>query len=234
MAKLALGVRKLGQKNIYPTPERLEVRKLVSDAILSIPNHAEYFSLRLGEARNAWEESGDDSKYDYTRFSIFETLRHLPSPEIIDLLGSNLHDSEWPYDPAKYGDSMPVVPNACLSVYALVDLLEDPPSTNGRGSGLHVIFADLSTWQLWFEQVKAGTRTFRFKNDPENYTLKGAVSDARVPSPGSPRSVRTDEPATVSPAISAEESPSRIPLIAAFVVLAVAAGWWLWSRQSQN
>lgn len=38
--------------------------------------------------------------------------------------------------------------------------------------------ANIEPWRLWYAQVKAGTRTFRFKDDPQEYNLDGPVGRA--------------------------------------------------------
>jgi hypothetical protein len=39
----------------------------------------------------------------------------------------------------------------------------------------------LGTWRLWYEQVKAGTRAFRFEGDPREYRLADPPSARQRP-----------------------------------------------------
>jgi len=58
------------------------------------------------------------------------------------------------------------MPSCSLAVVALHNLgLENPPVNTSYADYRN----DLRTWQLWFEQVRAGNRTFSFKADKKVY-----------------------------------------------------------------
>ncbi len=84
---------------------------------------------------------------------------------------------------------------------------------------------NVEPWRLWYAQVKAGTRTFRFKDDPQEYNLDGPVQVAAVAP--SPRKDSSDAPV---PTESGRTFPW--PLIGSLSALAAAAGWYFFRRKS--
>jgi hypothetical protein len=83
---------------------------------------------------------------------------------------------------------------------------------------------EMLTWRLWYEQVKAGNRTFRFEGDPQEYNLQGPVRvSATAPAVGRP-------PRNQAPAPAAEEPPAtRSPALAALsMALAAALAFVIW------
>lgn len=211
-------------------PEHLEVVSAAKAAILQTENHAAIFSQILEESKAVWKTTGADHDFDKIRSQVFKTLSQLPSPQVVELLGSMLTDTEWPIHPLKHGDSSVAPSNARLSVYALQNLLDDPPATHGKGSMAHLIIAEFPVWQLWFDHVKAGSRTFRFKGDPKPYNLKGVAPVERASTPLQSKTPQAPELEKVE----AKLAPSRswIPLALSIIALLVAGGWLLKSRRT--
>ncbi len=88
---------------------------------------------------------------------------------------------------------------------------------------------DIELWRIWYEQVKAGNRTFQFEGDPKHYNLEGPV--AKAIEPASLARPRKDGPAEDSSPVAAEE-PSRFPVgvLAAAVALLGVAVWFAMTR----
>ncbi len=171
--RLALGVWKLGQKSIYPLEERFDVRQEVVNSIISIPRHGDYLQAIIDKEREAWQ-SGKAHRYDDVRLRIIHTFEVIPSLESVRVLGELLSDdSGVPYPHGEDPGTSSPPENPIYAQEALTVLLDDPPADGRQSVPLHIREDDLKTWQLWFEQVKAGTRTFRFKGDPQPYTLEG-------------------------------------------------------------
>jgi hypothetical protein len=223
-------VRVAGRGAKYMEAAHFEVVAAAQEAILRDENHAKKFSEILDESKERWEKNHRDNEFDRTRTEVFKTLSHLPSPQVVELLGSMLNDTEWPIHPFEHGDASVAPSNARLSVFALQELLEDPPATHGKGSMGHLIVAEFPVWQLWYDHVKAGSRTFRFKGDPRPYNFKGVAPVARSSTPLPSKLPTPAEPVEAIP----EVAPSRswLPLALSSLVLLGAGAWLLKSRRA--
>ncbi len=119
-------------------------------------------------------------------------------------------------------------PNGMLAAQALANLIESPPLQKDPEGYFE---SDVHPWQLWYEQVKAGTRTFRFKGDPQEYSLAGPVDQAREPATTRP----AKPPVPAETGIAAEEpagSGFSWPILLAALAVC-GAGVWLVLRGRQ-
>ncbi|MCW1925656.1 hypothetical protein OKA05_24065 [Luteolibacter arcticus] len=167
------------------------------DLLLSIPGHAEWFGKEI-KAMTDNEINRTGLQFEGGRGWYFQTLSHLQSPETVKVLGAQLFDERSPFEgPINEAEWMP---SSCFAVISLHNLgLENPPVKSKNPDHRN----DVRSWQLWFEQVRAGTRTFSFKGDKTIYSLAGPVSTALDPSearPGSPQP--GPDSASVSPGSS--------------------------------
>jgi hypothetical protein len=188
-----------------------------------MPGHAEYYGHRILEPyRVAKRSLGDPDAYSpamasYRNESLygFDTLRYLPSPETVRVLGDMLSE-EWK-SPIPVQDGMMENPLAHYALRALAQLpLESKPAQTSADDHLE---KDLRSWQLWYEQVKAGTRTFRFKGDPKEYSFRDSrISAIDGAATGRSRTRPGQEPAAVSKE-SGEGAPVAVIVIAALFVL---------------
>ena len=138
-----------------------------------------------------------------------------------------MRDDEDP-TPGDSADSQMNHSTAVMVQGSLQDLLEDPPATARRA---HEARANLRIWREWYEEVKAGRRTFRFKGDPQEYTLDGPVAEARVPKVES-RTIKPDEVRRADANETPESEPPTpwLPLFATLAVLAAAGFWYVRNR----
>lgn len=170
---LGKGLYKTSLPSIYVVGDRLGVRAKLQRALLNIPGHAEYYGneiRRLTEIEIAGSEARE-------RVWAYETLAELPSAETVKVLGELVFDDRDPWKSWPPSDGGKPLPNTTRSVLALNRLgIKNAPSKN-------IAFdeADIHTWQLWFEQVKAGTRTFSFEGDDRVYSLASATRQTRPP-----------------------------------------------------
>ncbi len=141
----------------------------------------------------------------------FAVLKQLPSPQVVDLLGRLLEDDRdpWVVIPAGEVAAGRPPPNSYLAARTLnqigiegVPLIE--PLRNDRD---HEAARD--QWKLWYAQVKAGNRTFRFKGDPRDYNLDGPLPEVAVAT--RPRKTGLPEG---KPGSSAAEEGRRLPWLA--------------------
>lgn len=167
-----------------PDPRWQRCYYLAQDAIISIPGHARYFTDKLEEMRPTREES---EYYRYRGWYFYDTFPHMPSPEMIQVLGTYLddfRDSNSPNLPLEKrtvmidshnpNESNRKTPNAWRATYALSNIgLRDLPqhpemrSPHSKGS--------IDNWRkarAWYQEVKSGQRTFSFKGKSVEYRFK--------------------------------------------------------------
>jgi len=237
---LAACVKKTSMSTIFQSDERWEVHYAAQKALVTIPGHAEYYEKRIKEAQkkveslDGWAQGKAKSELLNEQRLAFEKLAFMPSPETVRVLGDFLSDP-WGLRPnAKPGqnysdDAEGLSPNASRAVSALAKLPLEVRSVQTAPDQTSY-WNDIDVWKLWYEQVKAGTRTFRFKGDPQNYSLTGPVSEALEPKGGERAAASKDVP--VAPA-EAEKKVTGLavwPLAIAGVLLA-AAVWSVMRRK---
>lgn len=240
--KLGQWIRQLNSARNTEKGDR-PVFRAAQSALISIPGHAEYYANRINEN---YEKALKDAKrsntkylsFDYEWSSCFQTLRHLPSPETVRVLGEMLDDMRITHlndsHPKDWRPSGPSPPHGTLAARVLTDMeLSGAPMKQPKGlfrdeidkmTAEEYYNMDVEPWRLWYAQVKAGTRTFRFKNDPQEYSLDGPVRMAVAPS--SPRE-NTDD---ANPAEETSRS-SPWPLIGSLLALAAAGGWYVFQKK---
>lgn len=173
----------------------IEVYKRVQEILISTPGHAEYFGRKIAKTpRNS------DRNYWY------QYLANMPSPETVRVLGELLaDDSERPEladDDSNLEAYMMAMPNSDRAVEALTKLLDNPPP---NGFPDYIFSRDLETWRNWYEDVKSGRQTFRFKGDPVHYDLREPSKRSEV----LPNTSRSGKRADTSDETGASQSPER-------------------------
>ena len=106
------------------------------------------------------------------RTLFMDTMHHLPSPEMLQLLGRHLYD-ERDKSPKEF-DYLGASSNADYACGALLQIglkTSPPPRQTGRGPVEGAMY-DKDLWQLWWEQVQAGTRSFSFVGQDVEYRFK--------------------------------------------------------------
>lgn len=181
---LSFCLLRLGAENSTPpVAHQRELYLKCQAALLAIPGHAEYHLKRINFARGKGEAveelrpgHGFDSilsDSDFADISSFETLIRLPSPETVSVMGQFLNDAEKTSERLMFrhfpGATGPL-PYGHLAAVALGEMIENPPVAMGTD---FVYSRDIDFWRLWFEEVKVGSRPFRFKGDRREYTLAG-------------------------------------------------------------
>lgn len=186
-------------------PEPRPVYRAACDALISFPDHVEYFrksleaaiALELAEAGGAPRTISDD----FERPHLFQIMEELRSPNIVGLLGEMLEDERNPWKDTPRSDVGFPATNATYATQALTHLgIDGLPEISLKGMQNRA--AAKEQWKLWFAQVKAGTRTFRFKDDPQEYNLQGPVGAplAKVPDTSLSRlTSKTPAPPSPSP-----------------------------------
>jgi hypothetical protein len=108
-----------------------------------------------------------------------QTLNHLHSPEGVRVLG-DLLSNEW----VPPGNETAVASEkfAPLSVSARVALQKFPLLNKPFKDPITMQnVADANAaWQFWYEQIKAGNRTFRFEGDATEYDPNGPAAKQKL------------------------------------------------------
>jgi hypothetical protein len=204
--------RGLGRKKEELTPETKELYDAAVRTLLAIPGHAEWSGKEIkAMTDDAVNRTG--LQFEGRREWHFETLSQLQSPETVKVLGEQLFDDRSPFKGPP--NDAEWIPSSNFAVSALHKLgLDNAPVKS--------IYADprndLRTWQLWFEQVRAGTRTFSFKGDKTIYSLTGPVSTALDPSEVRPAA---PQPAPGSASVSPGSSNPSVWIALSLAVVAL-------------
>lgn len=158
-----------------------EIRPVAWARLQQIPDFPDRILHHVTETRKKWQ-AGEVGlvTYDRARGWGLSPLGKLPVPASVRVLGEFLYDDELPghaseLEAAMNGGSRP---NNMIAIRALGRLVEKPPV---QGDPENYTRDDVRAWQLWFEQVKAGNRTFRFKGNPQEYNLAGPALEALAP-----------------------------------------------------
>lgn len=227
MSLRAEGIHRHGKSN-YMALQR---------ALLSIPGHAQYFADAIRREQAAVKHIpfnvGERITYDRNRdWYIRETLRHLPSPETIRVLGEFLSDDLDKPEPAKPGEDWDNYPaNSVLSAQALVKIgLRNPPSTQAYQDEKNIML-----WREWYAKVKSGELAFSFdgQNVEYRFNADGSVTQRPYlgPTDNSSTQPEKSEPSATPPASVEKTIPWYFWLGGA---LALLSGLWLWLKRTSH
>lgn len=190
----ALSIGSKGEMN----DQEVEVYGRIQKILLETPGYAEFYRDRINAARAKYDdvmETGDVSEAAYYRTAWsdsqngFSAMRHLPSVETVRVLGDFLADDRGrtvlPPN-ASLDDKQHAameIPNSDAATKTLqaLPILSKPFKTRSPDYFVAGETAScLDSWRLWYEQIKAGTRTFRFEGDPQEYDLNGPASKEKL------------------------------------------------------
>ena len=248
---LSLGLRNMGYRKTLSNhgAEVERMYQLIQATLLAIPGHAEYYRDDINKARAKFEEAlkgGDETLIGETRQYLagkllfdFPTLDHLPSVETVRVLGEFLSDErgyvKMPEHPTLEDlttdvSGSPVFRRAAASLGKLPIVNKPiPASTQFRTPD------DVRPWKQWYEQIKAGNRTFRFEGDATEYDLNGPASKdtlvrvARAMKRDAERTGGQRKSSTVAgsdSAVAVLTQPVSIAWILTGLALVAGAGWY--------
>ena len=239
--KLGAGLRRYTYGASFPPlrDQIVEVRNELRQTLLSMPGHADYFAKRLREADARLTGAKTNSERGHFRHLLtteqqycFQTPGLLPSAESVRVLGKYLFDEKgmvrkvvandprgWQSRQYDAGFS----PNSSYALRAIAKLpIVSPPVPTRKHSAV-IYDEDIDPWRVWYQQVKAGKRTFRFEGDPLEYSLAGPVVKAADPAVVRPNPGLSDPTAEGHPS---EEKPfPLVPLVSAGFLFVLAL--WL-------
>jgi hypothetical protein len=246
--RLGLGLRYYSYGAVFPPLEDQmgKVRDELKQALLAIPGNADFFANRLREAEARLDEAKTNSERGALRSQltseqadVFKTLGLLPSAESVRVVGEYLFDEEGmvpkedPNDSRQRGSRQydrGYSPNSAYALQAIAKLPLVSPPVPTRKNNFAIYDEDIEAWRLWYEQVKAGKRTFRFEGDPQEYNLAGPVTKTAAPAMDRSQPTSANQP---SQEVMAKPSElAMIPLAGASALLALAI--WLVTKKKRS
>ena len=98
--------------------------------------------------------------------------------------------------------------------------IKNAPGTKGK----YASNADLATWRLWWEQVRAGNRTFSFEGQDIEFRLKksGEIERLTPSDTSSLNHSRNSVPATAEAVVTERGGNGKVFIISAICLLTAA------------
>lgn len=179
-------------------------------ALLAIPGHAKFYQDQIEQTRTFLkhyetltrdqqrrmeedylerrEDLGSLLNYHGVRQNVFKILGLLPSPESVAVLGHFLEDPEGRDGKDVLGnpifngsDVIPSAPNCGKAYFALGKLgIEHPPIPQTVSEDVRLNQERTDAWKQWWSEIKAGTRTYRFKGSPIEYGADGPATPEQI------------------------------------------------------
>ena len=174
---LGEGVRKMGDPSIYHLrKETTPVYVATQQKLISIPGHAEYFGKRIRDAYAPLKtpnpgvaicDAQNEMMYS------FGTLKNLPSPETVKVLGGMLSET-WRMEPPPPLDGDYTYTPSSLALSAVASALiqmpfREPPNMPIVMAGEDPEVVMVHPWQSWWKEIKSGERSFSFKGQKVEY-----------------------------------------------------------------
>lgn len=241
--KLGQALRGSSSSKGKPPSDRLSVHFLVRDKLLAIPGHAEHFRDRINASRAAMEAAINApnsaailgpavSDMVHEQRSSFQTLRELPSPETVRVLGDFLSDDRGAELSEERKEETGQSPNSRYAVSAMSKLgIANPPTPPVRHSG--DVTDGMESWRQWYAEVKSGRRTFRFIGDPVDYTLRGPSMRGAV-EPGPRDRKRSAETPPGDKTANLPSPPAKPRFLAYLIGVAFVLGGYLFYRRGKR
>jgi hypothetical protein len=226
ITKLKLGLRNIGYRSTFPGhSEEIDfVFKSIQSEITKIPNHAKYLTDHLESIRISDADGGKNtSENDRNRYGlIIETMVHLQSPEIIQALGNYLYDErDTPPPPTPKQDWVSAPSNAYFAAQTLCNIgLKNAPIPKTQWAKDD----DLATWRLWWEQVRAGNRTFSFEGQDTEFRLKKSGEIERLNPSDTPSTNHSQNtvPSTAESVVTERGGHKKVFIFSVICLLVIA------------
>ena len=169
------------------SPEVLAITDEIRDSIIVYPNHASYYRDRIIAANQICIDLDKDvmSHPDGAGYAAcdeiidcFIMLRLLPSPQTVQVLGEFLycHDRERTHEERQKMVDGGIHIGAVASDKSLAEHATTSLNRLGIKNGPHAkdnfLSIEQDIWPLWYEQVKAGNRSFSFEGQDVEYRFK--------------------------------------------------------------
>lgn len=166
----------------FPNEDQKAVYTRAQQMLLESPGFAEHVKNKVENARRDCLSH----KIYFLRYADIQPeigrLGYVKSPESVAVLGHFLNDSEGRDGKSLIGGeiqvedaSYPVNASSALSAIERIGI-ENPPTSNKYLSE----WEQVDVWKDWWNEVKAGKRTYRFKGSPIEYGPDGPASKETI------------------------------------------------------
>ena len=221
-------------QNRYDVSEYTELLQDAQKMMIAIPGHAKFHEKQIKDRQRIYNQTGRKNigGYSETQFRSFSVLEQLPSPEAIQVLGEFLMDDEGGFEGLPEYPEQPgwaQVENSHKATNALFKLIGNSPVPYDEVTLWDI---DIPAWRLWYNQVKAGTRTIRFKGDPQEYDLTGPVREAR--NPNAPRVTKRPGISEVVAANPDRSKTSASPWTVGILILMAGIGMFVHLKKKRQ
>jgi hypothetical protein len=232
-------LRKLSRGNIYQLKERFEVYDKVQETLLAIPGHSRYYADEIKREQKEVAQyptnTGPRVTYDFNRGLHFMTMRYLPSPETISVLGEflsddidtpvplNSPDSDWGENPRA---------NSYFSADTIHKIgLRNPPLSPTEPALMPE--DHLALTRAWWDEIKSGRKAFSFVGQDVEYRFKPDGTWETMPL-GSPpdRNRPLKRPDAVRPASPVSPAVHTRWWIGIGGLGLLALAIWLWRKKT--
>lgn len=227
--KLGEYLFKFGSRLPHPDERWNATFTKAKDAALAFPNHSQHFRQRIEAMFDPTTGKFNQDMGLERRTLIAQTLGHVPSPEIVQLLGELLADErgKQPFSVSK-GTASSNAEYACGSLN-LLKLRHPPVVRDEREFAWNISHEHIDTWKLWWEQVKAGNRTFSFEGQDVEYRLRKDGSYETVTRAEAKR--RSSGAATIDETKESIISKTSQRWLIFLVGLAALFAWLWWKKK---
>jgi len=225
---------KLSQEQ-SPNLERDEERPVfhaAQTALISLPDHAEYFERQIAEARAKTSDPWHDQNYHDTYYATAKMLAMLPSPETLGVAGrllesaQDLPSKEEKIEILKAGNRGATSFFACPAemgasvLQALHVRGEEDAKTASSG---YLVY-----WRNWWNEVKSGRKAFSFKGQNVEYRFEPDGTWKSTPLNLTKEQLQTE---TMSKSTS-DKAKLPAPLYSTQLALPAISNRWYWLGSS--
>ena len=171
--------------------------------LLAIPGHAKYYQEKIEQTRALFmhyeslpqderrkiedqfrkqqRDLGKESDYYGMRQDGFNILGLLPSPETVAVLGHFLEDPEGLDGKDVLGNPIRGLPSCGIACNALSRLgIEHPPEPATDFADSLQYRDRVDVWKQWWQEIKSGKRTYRFKGSDIEYGPDGSATPEQI------------------------------------------------------
>jgi hypothetical protein len=148
----------------------------IQKTLLSVPDHAKYFTDKLAEARSKTEKPWLDDNYSRVHSETVQTLIHLPSPETIWALGMILDSGQDQWTKEKLIEiafeqrSKEVLGLPTSEAVRIASPVFTDIGLRDYGDARNIMPKE--EIYTWWKKIKSGKRSFSFKGQAVEYRFK--------------------------------------------------------------
>jgi len=238
--------------NVKMDDDESAVWRRAQAEILSTPGHGQYYQEKMAtlmatiraqpdpEKKMALYANQEEGFEDLPRLGYdirdaiwsLQTLKYLPSAESVAALAHFLDDPEGRDGKTIVGttseNGIESVSISCQVATMLDQIgIENPPKIYSPKTR----WESVDAWKDWWNEVKAGKRTYRFKGSPIEYGPDGPVAAQTVTRPGHDSAKTGPLQSSSQEVIRTSDFAKTLWIIIGSALLLLIAGWKIFSSR---